>query len=112
MVSPAQARQWVVFFNNSTTTSSLDVDSIKGEGNIRDFWVKSVHQEEETMGYVRYSSSLKRSWVNCYSRKIGSSNLTLYSIQGRPVYSAKEDEPANWSSVLPTVRTNFRLVKS
>ena len=112
MVSPAQARQWVVFFNNSTTTSSLDVDSIKGEGNIRDFWVKSVHQEEETMGYVRYSSSLNRSWVNCYARKVGSSSLTLYSIQGRPVYSAKEaDEPVNWSSVLPDTMGEAMLEK-
>jgi hypothetical protein len=111
MVSPAQARQWVVFFNNSTTTSSLDADSIKGEGSIRDFWVKSVHQEE-TMGYIHYNSSLSRSWVNCYSRKVGSSSLTLYSIQGSPVYSAKEtDEPVNWSSVLPDTMGEAMLEK-
>ena len=101
MGSPAQARQWVVFFNNSTTTASLDVDSIKGEGSTRDFWVKSVHQEKP-MGYIRYNSSLSRSWVNCSARKIGSSSLTLYNIQGSPVYSAREtDEPVSWSSVLP-----------
>lgn len=111
MGSPAQARQWIVFFDTSTITSSLDVDSIKGEGSNRDFWVKSIHQEK-TMGYIRYNSSLSRSWVNCSARKIGHSSLILYDAQGNAVYiSEKTGEPVTWSSVLPDTQGEAMLEK-
>ena len=112
MVSPAQARQWVVFFNTSTTTSSLDVDSIKGEGNTRDFWVRVYHPEKTTESF-RHNSFLTRYWVNCYTQKIGySSSFTLYNAQGNPVYSDKETgEPEIWSSVLPDTLGEAMLEK-
>ena len=101
MSKPAQARQWVVFFENSTRTAQLDVDSIKGQGSIRDFWVRSTYSEQ-TSGFVRHSSSLTKEWVNCSTRKIGRTEFILYDSKGNPVFSSKDiAEPDSWSSVYP-----------
>jgi ARC6-like, IMS domain len=101
-VLPAQARQWLVFFENDAVTVMLDIDSIKGVDNIRNFWIKNVHSSPKTVDYQQISVSLARSWVNCDLRKIGTSQVVGFDKQGFPIVdSGDKKEPDNWSSVLP-----------
>jgi hypothetical protein len=101
-VLPAQARQWLVFFENDAVTVMLDIDSIKGVDNIRNFWIKNVHFSPKTVDYQQISVSLARSWVNCDLRKIGTSQVVGFDKQGFPIVdSGDKKEPDNWSSVLP-----------
>lgn len=99
---PAHARQWVVVFESPVVTVFLDVDSIKGVGNIRNFWIRYRYSEPRTVDFSRISSSLSRSWVNCDTEQVSDSQFVAYDEQGRSLFdSGDKGEPEEWRSVLP-----------
>ncbi len=102
IILPVQARQWRIYFENATATALIDVDSIKGTDNIRNFWVKKVYSAPRSMGYYQISSDLVRSWVDCDLRKTGHSQVVGFDKQGfKVIDSGDMKEPDDWSSVLP-----------
>jgi hypothetical protein len=102
VVLPAQARQWRIFFESTAVTASIDVDSIKGVGNIRNFWTRNIYSIPKSIGYQQISSSLIRSWVDCDLRRAGDSQVVGFDKQGfKIIDSGDKKEPDNWSSVLP-----------
>jgi hypothetical protein len=107
---PVQARQWRIFFENTAVTASIDVDSIKGVGNIRNFWVKNVYSTPKPMGYYQISSDLVRSWVDCNLRKVGNSQIVGFDKQGfKTIDSGDMKEPDDWSYVLPDTSREIML---
>jgi hypothetical protein len=101
VATPAYARQWTEFFNNGSRTAWVDVDSIKGMGSTREFWVRSIYKEE-TIGYVKHTSSIQKSHINCDTQKIGVSKTILYNSVGSVVFSSREiDEPVQWRDTVP-----------
>ena len=99
--TPAYARQWTEFFSNSSRTAWIDVDSIKGVGSTREFWVRSIYKEEP-LGYLRHTSSVQKMHVNCDTQKIGNSKTVLHSSAGSVVFSTKEiPEPTEWRDTVP-----------
>lgn len=109
--TPAQARQWVIFFENSGAVMALDVDSIKGVGDIRNFWVNSEYIVPKKIDYFRQaSSSLNRAWVNCQTRQTGSSQIVFFDNNGREVLdSGDNQQPRSWSNVLPETDSEAML---
>lgn len=104
--APAHARQWVEFSSNDRT-SWIDVDSIKGVGSTREFWVKSIYQEK-TIGYLRHTSSMLRHHVNCDTQKTRVSKIVLYNSAGSLVYSS--DGPIEWQDTVPNSLGEAMLV--
>lgn len=99
--TPAYARQWTEFFSNSSRTAWIDVDSIKGVGGTREFWVKSIYKEQP-IGYLRHTSSVQKIHINCDTQKIGNSKTVLYNSAGSVVFSTKEiSEPIEWQDTVP-----------
>ncbi len=101
VATPAYARQWTEFFSNGSSTAWVDVDSIKGVGSTREFWVRSIYKEE-TIGYLRHTSSTQKSHVNCDTQKIGVSKTILYNSAGSVVFSSRDmNEPLKWQDTVP-----------
>lgn len=81
--SVAFARQWVVLSDSPLV--SVDVDSIKGEGDTRTFWDEIVYNEERYRRGYRYRSQKSLTFVDCERNKIGSLRTILYKSDGEPV---------------------------
>jgi hypothetical protein len=98
----AEASQWVIAAKGRSTVNYVDIDSIKGTGDIRNFWKKSIYNEDQTTSQRPYKSTVTKSWVNCKTRQIGSSRIVSYDEKGSPILSSPETaEPEEWDSVLP-----------
>ncbi len=87
---PAEARQWAKVAKGGDSVSYIDVDSIKGTGDIRYFWEKIIRIEDSIVGYRRNRSTLIKSWVNCKTRQTGSSQIVIYDEKGNVVSSTVE----------------------
>lgn len=107
--SSASARQWVVL--SHTPQVSIDVDSIKGEGDTRSFWSEVVHSQEKSINsssyrlYGRkYKSAKSLNFVDCTKNKIGVLRYIHYDIDGNVVEDFDESYlsvPSYLSSVVP-----------
>lgn len=80
-------RQWILVGSADDGSYYVDVNSIKGEGNSRNFWYK---REAKESSYSIYGSSPGRVYIkqvtnfyiDCNSRKIGTLQLVTYSPSG------------------------------
>jgi Putative peptidoglycan binding domain len=105
--SVASARQWVVLGNNPEV--SVDVDSIKGEGDTRTFWSQIVYSENRSslssgLYQPEYSRTTTLTFVNCEQKKIGVLRVIRYDNNGRVVNDfdiSHLSVPPNLQSVVP-----------
>jgi len=104
--SIVSARQWVVL--STTPEHSIDVDSIKGEGDTRTFWSNLVYSEERSVNssnyglYGRKYSSVKRlTFVDCVQNKIGTLRAVMYDRNGEAVH----DYDISYLSVPPDLES-------
>ena len=102
--SPAFARQWVTVWSSSRTTGKVDVDSIKGTGDSRTFWQKTVFFEDQSHNYRSYRSSTDLIYVNCATQQIGVLQAVYHNRYGEAVESFDQSHlsvPTNLSTVIP-----------
>jgi hypothetical protein len=107
--SVASARQWVILSNNPVV--SIDVDSIKGEGNTRTFWSELVYNQERSSSssYVgferdRYKSIKTLTFVDCAKNKLGVLRRVGYASDGAVVDDYDNSHfsvPPNLESTIP-----------
>lgn len=79
------ARQWVVLDNNPIV--SVDVDSIKGEGDSRTFWSRVIYDEDQYLVGSRFRFSTTLVYVDCQAERIGSIKTVFYDQDGKVVES-------------------------
>jgi len=100
--SLVEARQWVTLGYNPQV--SVDVDSIKGEGNTRTFWDEIIFNEEKYINGYRYRRRRALTFVDCQANKIGHLSVVLYNSEGEVVESFDRgylSVPLVLSSVVP-----------
>jgi len=104
--SIALAKQWVVL--STTPEHSIDIDSIKGEGDTRTFWSNLIYSEERSINsssyglYGRKYSSVKRlAFVDCGQNKIGTLRAVMYDRNGEVV----NDSDISYLSVPPNLQS-------
>lgn len=107
--SVASARQWIVLSYQPEV--SVDVDSIKGEGNTRTFWSQIVNNEDRSVSSLpsglsqpEYRRTTSLTFVDCEQKKIGFLRVIRYDNNGRVVDSFDISHllvPPNLQSVVP-----------
>lgn len=106
--SVASARQWVVL--NNTPMVSVDVDSIKGEGNTRTFWSEVIeNQKPSSNSHIEFERDKYRSvktltFVDCAKNKLGIFRMVGYDSNGDVVddYDVSHlSVPPNLVSTIP-----------
>lgn len=88
--SIVSARQWVILSNEPMV--SVDIDSIKGEGNTRTFWSEVVYVQEPSssgsyIGFERdkYRSVKSLNFIDCAKNKLGVLRMVGYDRDGAVV---------------------------
>jgi len=104
--SVASAKQWVLIGNNPMI--SVDIDSIKGEGNTRTFWSEVVRNQESSSSssYVsldreKYKSVKSLNFVDCSQNKIGVLRMVGYDRNG----SVIDDYDVSYLAVPPNLQS-------
>lgn len=116
--SVASARQWVLIGNNPMI--SVDIDSIKGEGNTRTFWSEVVRNQESSSSssYVslnreKYKSVKSLNFVDCSQNKIGVLRMVGYDRNGSLIDDYDISHlavPPNLQSTIPDSVGELKLV--
>lgn len=116
--SVASARQWVLIGNNPMI--SVDIDSIKGEGNTRTFWSEIVNNQESlssssylSRGRDKYTSVKSLNFVDCTQNKIGVLRMVEYDRNGSVIDNYDISHlavPPNLQSTIPDSVGELQLV--
>jgi len=99
-----QAAQWVNVGGGSNSYNAVDIDSIKGEGNVRTYWSNLTYAEEQQLSYKRFQSVKNLNYVNCDTQQLGTLRSIFYSSTGEAVGSFDESYrsvPSRLSTVVP-----------
>ena len=100
----AQAAQWVNIGDGSDSYHAVDIDSIKGEGNVRTYWSNLTYVEEQQRIYKKFQSIKSLNYVDCTTQQIGILSIIYYSATGEVVNSSDESYrsvPSRLSRIVP-----------
>lgn len=100
----AQAAQWVTVGGGSDSYHAVDIDSIKGEGNVRTYWSNLTYVEEQQRSYKKFQSVKSLNYVDCATQQIGVLRIIYYSPTGGVVDTIDESYrsvPSRLSTVVP-----------
>ena len=94
------ATQWVRILSTDEFVLHLDVDSIKIQGNQRQFWLRSIYFNPQKVGNEYLSDSKGLSSADCSSKTLKTVRAIWYNATGSVVYDidSRQSPFANFDS--------------